>query len=295
MHLLRSLEDSERIHESASKEKHAVIVGGGYIGLEVAASLRSMGLRVLLIEAAPRILERVTSPDISNFFKTLHEEKGVTIRCGKTLSEIQGRESVEAIEMVGGETFPASFLIIGAGLSPSTDLALKAGLKVDNGITTDIYGQTSDPSIYAAGDCASHPSALYGRRLRLESVQNALGQAASVAASLCGKKKPYQEAPWFWSDQYDIKWQMAGLSEGYDEAIKRRGAKSAKGFSLFYLKEGRLIAVDSINAPADFMAVRRALDASFDALPDARLKVDKELLSKSALSIKEILLPAPRP
>ncbi len=280
VHLLRKREDSESLREAAEKEGRIVIVGGGYIGLEVAASLKQKGCDVILLEAEPRLLSRVAAPEISAFFQEIHEAHGVEIRCGARLVSLEGRDHVEALRLDGGEIIKTPLALIGVGLCPNTGLAEEAGLLVADGITTDIHSRTSDPFIFAAGDCANHPSRIYRRRLRLESVQNAIAQAQSAAATICGCEKPYIEVPWFWSDQYDVKWQMAGLSEGYDGRVVR-GEMGGRRFSVFYLRGGFLIAADAINSAADFMAARLAIAAG--------VFVDMGRLGDESCSVREAL------
>ena len=280
VHLLRKREDSENLRQAAQKEGRIVIVGGGYIGLEVAASLKQKGCDVILLEAEPRLLSRVAAPEISAFFQEIHEAHGVEIRCGARLVSLEGRDQVEALRLDGGEMIKTPLALIGVGLCPNTGLAERAGLLVADGVMTDIHSRTSDPFIFAAGDCANHPSRIYRRRLRLESVQNAIAQAQSAAAAICGCEKPYIEVPWFWSDQYDVKWQMAGLSEGYDGRVVR-GEMGGRRFSVFYLRGGFLIAADAINSAADFMAARLAIAAG--------VFVDMGRLGDESCSVREAL------
>ena len=249
---LRSIDDVHSIRSNIAADKKVVIVGAGYIGLEVAAVCRQLGLHVTVVEMADRVMSRVVSPQVSAFYRQQHENHGVEFLLSTGLKAIHGDDHVTAVEVGDGDMLKADFVIIGAGILPNFELAEAAGLTIDNGIAVDDRCQTSDPNVYAVGDCSSHPSDIYGRRIRLESVHNALEQAKTAASNICGIEEHYSQVPWFWSDQYDLKLQIAGLSEGYDQVVIR-GAQSDKKFSCFYLKNGTLIAVDAINSPRDFM------------------------------------------
>jgi len=249
---LRSIDDVHDIRSNIAADKKVVIVGAGYIGLEVAAVCRQLGLRVTVVEMADRVMSRVVSPQVSVFYRQQHETHGVEFMLSTGLKAIHGDDHVTAVEVGDGAMVEADFVVIGAGILPNCELAQTAGLTIDNGIAVDDRCQTSDPNIYAVGDCSSHPSDIYGRRIRLESVHNALEQAKTAASNICGIEEHYSQVPWFWSDQYDLKLQIAGLSEGYDQTVIR-GEQSDKKFSCFYLKDGILIAVDAINSPRDFM------------------------------------------
>jgi 3-phenylpropionate/trans-cinnamate dioxygenase ferredoxin reductase subunit len=249
---LRSIDDVHSIRSNIAADKKVVIVGAGYIGLEVAAVCRQLGLHVTVVEMADRVMSRVVSPQVSAFYRQQHENHGVEFLLSTGLKAIHGDDRVTAVEVGDGDRIEADFVIIGAGILPNCELAQAAGLTIDNGIAVDDRCQTSDPNVYAVGDCSSHPSEIYGRRIRLESVPNALEQAKTAASNICGIEEHYSQVPWFWSDQYDLKLQIAGLSEGYDQVVIR-GAQGDKKFSCFYLKNGILIAVDAINSPRDFM------------------------------------------
>jgi 3-phenylpropionate/trans-cinnamate dioxygenase ferredoxin reductase subunit len=201
---------------------------------------------------ADRVMSRVVSPQVSTFFQQQHESHGVEFILSTGLKAIRGGDHLTAVEVGNGDLVEADFVIIGAGILPNCELAEAAGLKVDNGIAVDDRCQSSDPNIYAVGDCSSHPSDIYGRRIRLESVHNALEQAKTAANNICGIEEHYSQVPWFWSDQYDLKLQIAGLSAGYDQVVIR-GEQNDKKFSCFYLREGVLVAVDAINSPREFM------------------------------------------
>ena len=258
---VRTAADAAAVRPHVVKGNRAVIIGAGYIGLEVAAVLAKSGLTVTVIEMAPRILQRVTSEPMSDYIQRLHENHGVAIRTSLRVSAIAGAGEVARVTCDDGSEFEADFIIAGIGVTPYIALAEQAGLTVDEGILIDQYTCTSDADIYAAGDCTRHPSPIYGRLLRLESVQNANDQARIAAANICGRRVPYAAVPWFWSDQYDIKLQMAGISEGYEQLLCRGDPEQAKdsGFALFYLKDSRLIAADCVGRPAEFMASKKLI------------------------------------
>lgn len=280
---LRSLNDSDRIRRYVGHGKHAVIIGGGYIGLETAASLRKAGMHVTILEALPRVLARVTNEEISAFYQRIHREEGVHIVTGVSVISILGENSVESVVSSDGKSFPADLVIVGIGVLPNIELAEAAGLEVSNGIVVDDCARTSDHNIVAAGDCTWHYNSIYDRYIRLESVQNASEQANVAAATICGKPRPYEALPWFWSDQYDLKLQIAGLSQGYDQVVIRGDIKAGRSFAAFYLRENRLLAVDAVNKPQEFMLSKRiignnlALDIAGLADENAPLK---DLISK---------------
>lgn len=259
VHYLRTATDVNMIRGDASPGVRVVIVGGGYIGLETAASLRALGLEVTVLEAAARVLERVTAPEVSAFFDRIHRAEGVTIRTGAAVEALVGDERIREVVLANGESIPADVVIVGIGVEPNTDLASAAGLHIDNGVVIDDQARTSDPDILAAGDCASHDMARYGRRIRLESVPSAGEQAKVAAATICEKPKQITALPWFWSDQYDLKLQIAGLNTGYDEVVLSGDPTRDRDFSCFYLRVGELIAADCIKRPRDFMFSKRTI------------------------------------
>jgi 3-phenylpropionate/trans-cinnamate dioxygenase ferredoxin reductase subunit len=263
VHYLRTIADVQGIQPEVVAGRRAVIIGGGYIGLETAASLRKQGMAVVVVEMADRILQRVTAPELSEFYSRIHREEGVSLHTGISVTALAGAARVERVVCANGVEFPADLVIIGVGVVPNVELAQAAGLAVDNGITVDEFARTNDPHIVAAGDCANHFNPIYQRRLRLESVPNAGDQAKAAAASLCGLKKPYQSLPWFWSDQYDLKLQIAGLSQGYDQMIMRGNPGSSRSFAAFYLKNGQLIAADCINRPQEFLLAKKLITNNF--------------------------------
>ncbi len=252
VHYLRSIADVDGIREGLESGRRIVVVGAGYIGLEVAAVARQAGLEVTVLETADRVMSRVVSPEISDFYQIEHTSHGVKLRLATDVASINGKKRVKSVTTSEGEEITADLVVVGVGIVPNTELASAAGLDVDDGIVVDDHCRTSDADIYAAGDCTLHPNGIYGRRLRLESVHNALEQAKTAAANLCGQDVSYSQVPWFWSDQYDLKLQIAGLSEGYDDVVIR-GNPAERSFSCLYLKDSRLIAVDAINAPRDFV------------------------------------------
>lgn len=262
---LRTIGDAQRIQPYLVEGKGVVVIGGGYIGLEVSAVCVQRGMRVTLLEAADRILNRVTAPAMSDFFAQLHREHGVDVRCNARVVGFDGRDHVTAVICEDGR-IQADLVVIGVGIVPNIELAEAAGLPCDNGIVVDEYCRTADAYIFAAGDCSSHPNPLLQRRLRLESVQNAVEQGKIAATNLCGRREPYAEIPWFWSDQYDVKLQIVGIAEGYDQVIQR-GRMQDHAFSLFYLRQGALIAVDAVNNPREYMACRKLVPQQLRIAP----------------------------
>jgi 3-phenylpropionate/trans-cinnamate dioxygenase ferredoxin reductase subunit len=279
VHYLRTIADCEGLKAPLRAARRIVIVGAGYIGLEVAASARKAGREVTVLEAQSRVLQRVAGPEISSFFDTLHRSHGVDLRLGAMLAGFEGRGRIERAALSSGERIDCDAVLIGVGAAPATELAAEAGLAIDNGIATDERAQTSDPVIYAAGDCASHPSRLYGRRMRLESVPNAIEQAKVAGANMAGGSAVYDAVPWFWSDQYDIKLQTAGVAEGADAAVVRGDPVSGR-FSVWSLLEGRLLAVDAVNDPASFLAAKKLIAA--------KTPLDAKSLADPATDLKSL-------
>ncbi len=279
VHYLRTIADCEGLKAPLSAARRIVIVGAGYIGLEVAASARKAGREVTVLEAQSRVLQRVAGPEISAFFDALHRAHGVDVRLGAMLAGFEGRGRIERAVLASGERIECDAVLIGVGAAPATELAAAAGLAIDNGVATDEHAQASDPSIFAAGDCASHPSRLYGRRLRLESVPNAIEQAKVAGANMAGGSAIYDAVPWFWSDQYDVKLQTAGVAEGADAAIVR-GDPGTGRFSVWSLKDGRLLAVDAVNDPASFLAAKKIIAA--------KTPLDAKSLADPATDLKSL-------
>jgi 3-phenylpropionate/trans-cinnamate dioxygenase ferredoxin reductase subunit len=279
LHYIRTLSDIERLRGDFHPGARMLVVGGGYIGLETAAVAQQQGLQVTVLESAERLLERVAAPMLSAFYRQQHEQRGVRILTGTQLSGFGGGRRISHAWTSAGE-LETDVVVAGIGLLANTDLAIEAGLVVDDAIHVDDQARTSDPHILAVGDCANFPSAFYQRRLRLESVQNAQEQARIAAATILGHDKSYDPVPWFWSDQYDLKLQMVGLSSGYQQVVVR-GDMSSRAFSVFYLSEGRIVSVDSINRPQDFMLGKR--------LVAARTLASPEQLSDAQFSLKSLL------
>ena len=274
---VRTLADIDRMEPLMRQGRNAVIVGGGYIGLEAAAVASKLGLHVTVIEAAPRILQRVASPETSAYFRDLHAAHGVTILEGTGLDRLLGDTKVTGARLTDGREIPADIVIVGIGIQPNSDLAEAAGLAIDNGIKTDAQGRTSDPHIWAAGDCASFPHA--GGRIRLESVGNAIDQAEIVAENMLGAGKPYRAKPWFWSDQYDCKLQIAGLNTGYDRIVTRKGDAGAVSF--WYYQGDRLLAVDAMNDGRAYMIGKRLIEGGKSP--------DPAVIADPASDLKELL------
>lgn len=277
VHCIRSVADILLIKQALPSAKTAVIIGAGYIGLEAAAVLAKMGLKVTVLEMESRVLARVTSAVMSEYMESLHAGQGVKICTSTRVTSLEGDSSVETVVCEDGQRLKADLVIVGIGVRPNTELAEQGQLAIDNGVLVDNKGQTSDPDIFAAGDCTNHPSALYERNLRLESVQNANDQSRVVAANLCGKNKIYDAVPWFWSDQYDVKLQMVGLSSDYDKLVIRGDSANVDkaGFALFYFKNKRLIAADCIARPKEFMAAKQ--------LVMGKVEIDPERLTDESL------------
>ena len=263
VHTLRSIADVERIRADLGNGKRLVIIGGGYIGLEVAATTRELGLEVIVLEMAERVMNRVTCKEVSSFYETEHARHGVRIITNARVQALVGDSGtgrVKAVLTDDGAEHPADLVIVGVGVTAADELAVAANIECANGIVVDEYCRTSDPAIYAAGDCANHPNLHYGRRVRLESVDNAFEQAATAAHNLLGTSTVHDKVPWFWSDQYDLKMIIVGLCQGHDTVVVR-GSAAARSFSACYLRDGELIAIDSVNSPKDQMAARKLIAA----------------------------------
>lgn len=262
VHVVRTLADVDAMEPAVVEGRHALIVGGGYIGLEAAAVARKRGMRVTLIEAAPRILGRVAAPETADYFRALHTENGVDIREGVGLERLLGDGHVTGAVLADGTELAVDMVIAGIGIVTNDGPAVMAGVTLDNGIATDIQGRTSDPAIWAAGDCASLP--FRGARIRLESVQNAIDQAEAVAKNILGANTDYVPRPWFWSDQYDVKLQIAGLNSGFDTVAVRDGGKAQ---SHWYYAGDKLLAVDAMNDPRGYMIGKRMIEAGKSPAP----------------------------
>ena len=276
--VLRNIEDADAISKELSEGRHLLVIGGGYIGLEVASSARSRGLQVTVVEMAERILQRVAAPETSRRMRELHLAHGVDVKEGVGLEKIEGADRVSEAYLSDGSSLPVDIVVVGIGIEPRDELAESAGLAIENGIVTNSLGQASAEGIWAAGDCASFP--WKGKRIRLESVQNAIEQAETVAVNLAGAEKPYDPTPWFWSDQYDAKLQIAGIGSGYDNVISRAGA-SASSFSHWYFNGDQLLAVDAVNDSRAYMVGKRLLEIGGTA--------DKDTISDVNSNLKTLL------
>lgn len=282
VYYLRDMADVSAIKASLRAGRRAVIIGGGYIGLETAASLKSLGLEVTVLEAMPRILQRVTAPQLSAFYKRIHSEEGVKIVENTIADEITQTENGLCVTDKAGVQYQADLVIIGIGVIPNTEIAREAGLACGDGIVVNAFCQTSDPDIYAAGDVTWHYNVKYDIHLRLESVPNATEQAKVVAAHICGAGKPYDSLPWFWSDQFDLKLQIAGLSGGYDDVVFRGDREGSRRFAAFYFKGETLLAVDAVNAPREFAMTRMVLSKG--------KSLDKRKVADVSIALKDTII-----
>ena len=279
---LRNARDVNNIKSQVIPGKHAVIIGGGYIGLETAASLRKQGMEVTVIEAMSRILQRVTAPELSTFYKRIHLEEGVKIFEEMVATEFKSIDEKINVLTSCGKSFLGDMVIVGIGVIPNVELANSAGLKVENGVEVNEFCQTSDFEIYAIGDVSWHYNKLYDRSLRLESVPNATEQAKIAALHINKKPKAYNSLPWFWSDQYNLKLQIAGLSNGYNDIVIRGDINKSRSFSAFYFKDNKLLAVDAVNSPREFMFTKMVLTKE--------QKLNKEILSDISLDLKSAII-----
>ncbi len=274
---VRDLADADAMAPAFTAGKRLLVIGGGYIGLEAAAVASKLGLQVTLVEMADRILQRVAAPATSDYFRALHRSHGVDIREGVGLVRLIGDGHVTGAELTDGTVLDIDFAVVGVGITPATALAEMAGLNVDNGIVTDDHGRTSNPHIWAAGDCAT--CNFEGQTIRLESVGNAIDQAEAVAVNIAGGDKPYVPKPWFWSDQYDCKLQIAGLNMGYTDVYVRKGDGDA--VSHWYYNGDRLIAVDAMNDARNYMIGKRLIEGGKS--PDPALITDPATDMKALL------------
>jgi len=277
IHYIRGIADIEALRPKVKEGARAVIIGGGYIGLEAAAMLRKLKLDVTVIEAMERVLQRVTAPEVSAFYERVHREEGVHITTGAHPVEIMPA----SVFLKDEREIPADILIAGIGVTPDTRLAEAAGLAVEDGILIDDTCRTSDPLIFAAGDCTRFASRHYGRKMRLESVQNANDQARVAAAVIAGRAAIYDTIPWFWSDQYELKLQIAGLSQDYDEIAIRGDIANSRSFAAFYLKGGEIISVDAVNRAKEFMAGKRLIAA--------RARIPLNVLADDGVPVADLL------
>jgi 3-phenylpropionate/trans-cinnamate dioxygenase ferredoxin reductase subunit len=277
IYYLRTIGDVQDIRSRLTENCKLTIVGAGYIGLEVAAVASQLGAHVAVVEQLGRVMSRVVCPEVSSFYDAEHRRHGVNLLLGTAIGGFSGNGGIESVDLQNGDKLESDLVLVGIGVLPNTEIASQAGLSIDNGIVVNDRCQTEDPEIFAVGDCTNHPNALMGKRLRLESVHNALEQAKTAASNICGIDKQYAQIPWFWSDQYDLKLQIAGLSTGYDKVIIR-GDMSTRSFACLYLHDDQLIAIDAINNPKDFVQ-SKALIAN-NAVIDAKILANPELALK---------------
>jgi 3-phenylpropionate/trans-cinnamate dioxygenase ferredoxin reductase subunit len=280
VHYLRGLADVAPIQAGFKPQTRVVIIGGGYIGLETAATCRKMGCEVTVLEMADRIMNRVVAPSVSQYFAAEHRLHGVNILCDMRVICLEGRERVERVVCADGSRHEADLVIAGVGAVATTELARAAGLACDNGIVVDEFCRTSDAAIYAAGDCTNHPSPRFGRRVRLESVDNAFEQAKTAALNMLDRPVAHDRVPWFWSDQFDNKLLIVGLSQDYDRQVLR-GDPASRSFSVCYLKGSELLALEAVNHSKDYMAARKLIA---DRTP---LQADR--LADVALALKDAI------
>lgn len=279
IHYLRTIADVTAIRRQLKKGTRLAIVGAGYIGLEVAAVAAKLGADVTVVEMEDRVMSRVVSPMLSGFYQEEHAAHGVRILLSTGVSGFGGNGKLATVELSGDGQVETDLVVVGIGIVPNTELAAAAGLEIDNGIVVDEHCRTSDPGIYAVGDCTQHPNDIIGRRIRLESVHNAVEQAKTAASNICGDDVPYMQVPWFWSDQYDLKLQIAGLSQGYDQTVVR-GEPGSRSFTCLYLKRGELIAADAVNSPRDFLQSK--------ALIAAHAVIDPAMLADAEVELKNM-------
>jgi 3-phenylpropionate/trans-cinnamate dioxygenase ferredoxin reductase component len=282
---LRTANDAKALRELQSDAESVVVIGGGFIGLEATAVARAQGRSVTVVEASDRLVGRAVAPVVSEFYRAAHTRRGIDVRLDTQVVSLGGRHGkVATVALSDGTVIPADVVIVGIGVEPCIELARQLDLESAGGIVVDQYARTSNPYVVAAGDCTVQPNPLSGLgRVRLESVQNAGSQAKAAAATLAGRREPNDAVPWFWSDQYDLKLQIAGLAGGHDQYVVR-GDVDGESFSVLYYRDGTLLAVDAVNAPGDYMAVRKALTQGTTILAEDAAK---------AVALKELIVPAP--
>jgi 3-phenylpropionate/trans-cinnamate dioxygenase ferredoxin reductase subunit len=279
VHYLRALADVPPIQAAIKPQARVVVVGGGYIGLETAATCRQMGCRVTVLEMADRVMNRVVAPAVSQYFAGEHCAHGISILCDMRVVRIEGHERAERVVCADGTIHDGDLVIVGIGAVATTELAGAAGLACNDGIMVDEYCRTSDPNIYAAGDCTNHPSLRYSRRVRLESVDNAFEQS-KAALNMLDRPAAHDRVPWFWSDQFDNKLLIVGLSQDYDTQVLR-GDPASRSFSVCYLKGRELLAVEAVNHSKDYMAARRLISD--------RARLDPTKLADWRISMKDAI------
>ena len=277
---LRTMDDALALRDRLAQRPRTVIIGGGFIGLETAAVARMLQCEVTILETLPHILQRVAPPEIAAYFEEVHRSRGVDLQLATTVQCIEGDGLAERVVCTDGRRMDCDLVIVAIGAKPATRLAATAGLAVDNGIVVDMFGSTSHPAAFAAGDVTNHPNALLGRRIRLESWQNAQNQAVAVGKAVCGKAVPYAELPWFWSDQFDVNLQIAGLPTAWDDVVLR-GDRRAGKFSVFYLQGRRVVGVSAVNQARDVAIGRRLIER--------RVVADPLKLADEQLPLKKLL------
>ena len=280
IYYLRNIEDAEKIKHSIKQNQSIVIIGGGYIGLEVAATAIKFGCEVTVIEQQDRVMKRVVSKEVSNFFEDYHLSQGVRFIFNDEINTIKRVNNKHEISLSMGKIIHADSILVGIGGIPNTEIVENTDIEINNGISIDSKCRTNINNIFSMGDCTNFWSELYGKKIRLESVQNAIDQAKVLADNIMNIDSAYDSVPWFWSDQYDLKLQIAGLSEGYDETILR-GDKKTKSFSCLYLKEGKIIAIDAINRPKDFIQSK--------VLIQEKRRIDREKASNDDFELKQFI------
>lgn len=278
VHYIRTLADIDRLKPSFEAGKRLLVVGGGFIGLEAAASATKAGLDVTVVEMGDRLLQRVVDAPMSAYFEQAHLRRGVQVLTGTGIDEWQGGGQVQSVTLTNGKCLQVDVVVVGIGVIPETELADAAGLTVDNGIVADAYSRTNDPHIYAVGDCANHANRFLGHAARLESVPAAQEQARTAARSICGQDEPHEAVPWFWSDQFDLKLQMAGLLGAHDQTVLR-GTRDEDSFVVFYLQAGIIAAAHAVNRPREFAQIRKLIAA--------RTPVDGDKLADEACAIAD--------
>jgi len=279
VYYLRTIGDSLRIRKKLKNHKKITIIGAGYIGLEIASIAVKKNLEVKIVELENRVMGRVVSSEVSDFFQKKHQAEGVEFKFNSSITGIEPQGQQKRILCSDGSSFNTDFVVVGVGIQPNIELAESSGLRCNNGILVNDHGQTSDASVFAVGDCSNQPNKLFKKRLRLESVSNAVEQARSVAASIAGIQTGDQEVPWFWSDQYNLKLQIAGISQDHDHRVVR-GCPEEEKFAVFYEKEKRIIAVDAINSPKEFMIGKKWIAM--------QAEIPFELIRNMDIDLKEI-------
>jgi 3-phenylpropionate/trans-cinnamate dioxygenase ferredoxin reductase component len=283
--VVRTRADVDAMKVLAEAATRVVVIGGGYIGLEAASVLTKFSKKVILLEALDRVLARVAGEQLSRFIEGEHRHHGVDLRLNARIEAIEGVDRATGVRLSGGEVIPAELVIAGIGIIPAVQPLIDAGVKGGNGVLVDQFCRTSLPDIFAIGDCAAHPSTFSeGAVIRIESVQNATDQAALVAKAICGDPRPYCVLPWFWSHQYDLRIQTVGLSSGHDSTVLR-GHPNSRAFSVIYLRRGKAMALDCVNAPRDYIQGRALVAAGISACPAT--------LSNPALALKDLIPTSP--